>query len=168
MKTLVLCRHAKSDWPPGVSDIQRPLKTRGVNDATRLGQLLASHDFSPDLIITSPANRASSTAHIIAQELEYPTDKIQTVSEIYHEGVPSLLECVRNLPPSVGTAMIFGHNPTMEMAVTQLLGAKAEFEMPTCGMACFESWVDAWQHFDPSNLNLRWYLIPRMQRKKSS
>lgn len=165
MKTLVLCRHAKSDWPMGVSDINRPLKDRGIKDANFLGELLASQAFNPDLIISSPANRASQTAHIVAERLRYPLEQIQVESSVYHEGTPSLLDLIKRLPNHFEKVMIFGHNPTMEMAVTNLLQSGAGFQMPTSAMACMESWVSDWQHFSTRNLHLRWYLIPRLKRK---
>lgn len=168
MKTLVLCRHAKSDWPYGVSDINRPLKGRGIKDAGYLGDLLEDQGFDPDLIISSPANRAHSTSQIIAAKLGYDTADIKIVQSVYHEGKDSLLALIKQLPESVDKVMIFGHNPTMEMAVASLLQSGAGFEMPTSAMACMESWVNNWQHFDTRNLHLRWYLIPRLQRKMDS
>ena len=52
MKTVILCRHAKSDWPDNTLDIRRPLKERGINDANYLGGILAAQAFDPDLIIS--------------------------------------------------------------------------------------------------------------------
>ncbi|MEM7371572.1 MAG: histidine phosphatase family protein [Bacteroidota bacterium] len=164
MKTLYLCRHAKSDWPAGVRDLDRPLKERGINDAQFLGQLLASQDFSVDRIISSPANRAKSTAKIIAQTAGH-TSSIQIEECVYHEGVASLISFVRQLPNDLTSAMIFGHNPTMEDTVQALLNSEADFMLPTSAIACFESEGHNWTTFRTSNLQLRWLLVPRLQRK---
>jgi phosphohistidine phosphatase len=162
MKTVVFCRHAKSDWPDGVADIDRPLKQRGVDDAQFLGNLLGEKSFQPDLIITSPANRARSTARLIARGISY-TEEIRVEPNVYYEGVGSMLELVKELDPSLNSVMIFGHNPTMEQMVRYLLQAESRYEMPTSGMACFESYLD-WKHF-PDSCALRWLLVPRLQRK---
>ena len=164
MKNFVLCRHAKSEWPDGVPDLERPLKARGINDATRLGQLLASQQFIPDIIISSPAQRALETAQLIGKFAGYHKN-IVVESSVYHEGPGSLIALIQDLPDEVNTAMIFGHNPTMEQAVRFLLQADAPFEMPTSGMACFETYLDNWKSITPQNTHLRWYLIPRLRRK---
>ena len=41
MKRLILLRHAKSDYPDGVSDHERPLAPRGQRDAPRMGREIA-------------------------------------------------------------------------------------------------------------------------------
>ncbi|MCB0843318.1 MAG: histidine phosphatase family protein [Bacteroidetes bacterium] len=165
MKTFVLCRHAKSDWPYGVADIERPLKERGIKDANFLGNLLSEQSFKPDLVVSSPANRAHSTAKIIAGKLGYKEGKINIEKSIYFEGTEGLIQTIHSLPETSKTVMLFGHNPTMEDAVRTLLGSEAAFEMPTCGMACFESNVYYWKDIDSRNLILRWYLIPRFNRQ---
>jgi phosphohistidine phosphatase len=165
MKTLVLCRHAKSDWPLHVDDLDRPLKKRGENDALRLGELLASHSFSPDLILSSPANRALSTATLIAEALAYETEDILTDPSIYYEGVGNLMAVIEKLPPEADTVMIFGHNPTMEQAVRFLLQADTPFQMPTSGMACFEAYAVDWKRFQDASPMLRWLQVPRLRRK---
>lgn len=164
MKTLVLCRHAKSDWPAGVEDIKRPLKSRGIKDAGKLGKLLKSHDFEPDLIVSSPANRAHSTAKLIANEIGYVAD-IQIESSVYFGGLADLIAVIEELPDEADTVMIFGHNPTMEQAVRFLQKSQQIFEMPTSGMACFENYQDNWASFIGSDCRLRWLQVPRLKRK---
>jgi len=66
MKTLLLMRHAKSSWDNSeLADFDRPLNGRGRQDAPRIGQLLAHEDLTPDLIITSAARRAATTAELV-------------------------------------------------------------------------------------------------------
>ena len=164
MKTLVLCRHAKSDWPSGVDDMDRPLKERGTNDAIRLSQLLSSHGFVPDAIISSPANRALSTAKIISEQLNYDRD-ITVERNVYFGGTGELISIIQDLPTHLNSVMVFGHNPTMEQSVRYLLQLDSPFEMPTCGMVCMESVATHWQDLLKHHVMLRWYLIPRLKRK---
>ena len=165
MKTLVLARHAKSDWPVGVEDIKRPLKDRGKKDATFLGSLLESKSFMPDGIISSPARRARDTAQIIASNLGYERE-IQIEKRVYFQGSEALKEVIRAFPNEWRTAMVFGHNPTMEDVVGSLLGMRADFIMPTSAMACIEIASDSWKHIDTDYLSLRWFLVPRLRRKR--
>ncbi|MBK6712098.1 MAG: histidine phosphatase family protein [Chloroflexi bacterium] len=70
MKTLLVLRHAKSSWSNDfLSDHQRPLNDRGKQDAPRMGRLLRDEELTPDLIITSSAERALSTAELVALKL---------------------------------------------------------------------------------------------------
>lgn len=164
MKTLILCRHAKSDWPPGVADERRPLKERGINDAKYLAGLLAKQDFMPDLILSSTANRAYSTAELFSETLGYK-DEIIKKPELYLASVNTLIDTVRNVSNDNEVVMVFGHNPTMESAVEWLLQSDTSFEMPTCGMACFETFEPNWSRFGQYKAKMRWYLIPRLMRK---
>ncbi len=164
MKTVVFCRHAKSAWPDNTPDMQRPLKERGINDANFLGGLLGAQSFEPDLIISSPAQRARETAQIIGEKIYYKKD-VKEERSVYYEEVGSLMTLVQELPESLEKVMIFGHNPTMETAVRFLLQMDAPFEMPTSGMACIESLANSWEYFQPRSVYLRWLLIPRLQRK---
>ncbi|MEO1448533.1 MAG: histidine phosphatase family protein [Bacteroidota bacterium] len=165
MKTLVLARHAKSDWPGGVADIKRPLKERGQADASRQAALLASQGFKPDLIISSPAVRARQTADIFARQLGYTHD-IREERSVYFGDEGDLFTLIKSLPPALNTVMIFGHNPTMEDAITFLLQSGIPFQMPTCGLACLEGLSYSWAQFEGRNIHLRWLLIPRLKRKE--
>ena len=72
MKTLFLVRHAKSSRDdPVLPDKDRPLNERGMRDASRVGEQLAKRDANPDLILSSPAQRALTTAEIVARKLHY-------------------------------------------------------------------------------------------------
>src|SRR4029434_8634311 len=77
MKTLFLIRHAKSSWDDAaLSDKDRPLDDRGKRDAPKMGKRLAKRDVKPDLILSSPAVRARTTAEIIAKKLDYKRNDI--------------------------------------------------------------------------------------------
>ena len=79
MKTLYVIRHAKSSWDdPTLSDFDRPLNNRGKKDAPTMGKRLAQRQVVPDLLLSSPAERALTTCKIIAEEIHYPAGKIKT------------------------------------------------------------------------------------------
>ena len=148
MKTLFLVRHAKSSWENfGLPDNERPLNERGERDAPEMGKRLASRGVKPDILISSPALRAYSTAVKIAAEIGYPEEKIQTKTKLYVEGVSGMLEIIHSLKSEVDTAMLFGHNPTMTEAVNTL--AKTDIgNVPTCGIAEIKFAVESWEEVD--------------------
>ena len=72
MKTVLILRHAKSDWgDPGKADFDRPLAKRGLEDAPRMGEVLARFECVPDRILASPAQRAKQTAELVAKACGY-------------------------------------------------------------------------------------------------
>ncbi len=63
MRRLILFRHAKSAWPQGVPDNERPLAERGRLAAPLMGAYIARHGLIPDLALVSPARRTEQTWH---------------------------------------------------------------------------------------------------------
>ena len=59
--TLVLMRHAKSDYPPGVADHDRPLAPRGIREAGLAGDWLRANTPAIDAVLCSTATRARQT-----------------------------------------------------------------------------------------------------------
>ena len=142
MKTLLLLRHAKSNWDNSeLADHDRPLNGRGRRDAPRMGQLLAQHDLTPDLIVTSAARRAATTADLVALAAEYSGD-IQYTDELYLADPETFLDVARDTPDEVARLLLIGHNPGIEELVSQL--AERDETMPTAALACFRLAVDRW------------------------
>ena len=144
MKTLYLIRHAKSSWDDAnQSDFERPLNKRGEHDAPIMAKLLNENNFKPGLILSSPANRANTTAQIFAEEFQYPFDKIITDDRIYEAGIREFMTVVRELDDQNQTVLLFGHNPGLT-SLTNLLGDKFIPEMPTCAIVGLKFDVNAW------------------------
>ena len=57
MRRLILLRHAKSDWPPGMVDHDRPLAARGRRAAPLIGRWLVDNGFVPDRAVVSTASK---------------------------------------------------------------------------------------------------------------
>ena len=84
-RTLILVRHAKSSWDSlDLPDTERPLADRGKRDAPMMGKRLAKQQGKPDLILSSPARRALTTAEIIASKLGYQTKDIVVDDRVCH------------------------------------------------------------------------------------
>lgn len=169
MKTLLLLRHAKSDWGDfDLKDFERPLAKRGQKDAPRMGAVLKNFGLVPDQIISSPAERARQTSQLVAKHCGY-TGKIDWDTSFYGAGSEDLFNALHRLPPLVETALLVGHNPAMEETASELLsGRHADWDdevsitIPTAGLLCLELHIVDWSVLEPGDAALRWYLIPRL------
>lgn len=146
MKTLTIVRHAKSSWHhPELRDRDRPLKGRGERDAPRMGAYLASQDVMPDLMMSSPAKRAWTTACTFAKEIGFPESRIVSEEGIYEAGVYDILRILGDTPDDVKHLMIFGHNPGFTHLYNYLSDSPNQVEnIPTCGVASMTFKTDTW------------------------
>lgn len=161
MKTLYLMRHAKSSWSfDDLTDQERPLNGRGRDDAPAMGQALANRGIQLDLLVTSPAVRALSTAALVAKEVEYPHEKIQVVDRIYGAEVMDLLDVVRQLPNEADSVLLVGHNNTLTEFVN-ILSPNPVPEMPTAAIACLKFTCQEWAEVNQTNAELYFYDHPR-------
>jgi phosphohistidine phosphatase len=146
-RTLVVIRHAKSDWSDGLPDEQRPLAERGRRDAPAIGRWLAEH--LPgicgrlDLVVCSPAVRARQTWQLASAGLD-PAPPVRHDERIYAAGPTQLLTVLAELPEELGSVALVGHNPGLADLVTFLCGEPRE--MKTSAVAVLRwpgSWTDA-------------------------
>ena len=134
MKKLYLVRHAKSSWKDqSLSDLQRPLNCRGLKNAPEMGQRLVKADVSVELIVSSPANRALTTARFLAQAMAYDAQKIIQDDLLYFEGISAILQIIQSTKPHIESLMLVGHNPDMTSLLNHLCGFQT-VNMPTCAM----------------------------------
>jgi len=146
MKTLYLIRHAKSSWDfPDLTDEERPLNKRGKRDAPDMGQRLAEKGLFPDLMLSSPANRALTTCKVIADKLGYPEEAIETDERIYLANTHELLSIVRGIDNTWNTIYLFGHNPGFTDFANALTGSTI-LNVPTCGVFACSFDVKEWKH----------------------
>lgn len=143
MKTLFLVRHAKSSWDdPALPDEDRVLNDRGRRDAPKMGKRLAKRDVVPDLILSSPARRALTTAKIIAKKLGYKLKNIEVDDRLYASTADDLLEVIRKLGDKRESVMLFGHNPELTELAHRL--SNEITHMPTCAVAEFTYNTKSW------------------------
>lgn len=144
MKTLTIVRHAKSSWKyPDLADFDRPLNKRGKNDAPLAARRLKKKGISPDLIITSPANRALTTAKLIIKEIDYAKKSLVTDKRVYMADGEEILELLRQVDNNYKDVFIVGHNPTMTDVTNDLTNGSIE-NIPTCGMARISLDIESW------------------------
>ncbi|MEE8321918.1 MAG: histidine phosphatase family protein [Gammaproteobacteria bacterium] len=118
--TLIIMRHAKSDWTSGAeTDFERPLAGRGRKDAPRMGKWLSKHYAIPDCIVCSPARRAVETIGLVLEKLDYPEDNVVWDDRIYDGDLSSLLDVIKD-HGSAKSLMLIGHNPGLEILLHYL------------------------------------------------
>lgn len=145
MKTLYLVRHAKSDKTiTGISDFERPLNDRGQRDAPAMAKILAKKVNAPDLILTSPAVRALTTAQLFAPSLNYNITDIRQCAEIYEAGVSALLKVINEIEDQHDCVIMFGHNPGFTDLFNYLTDNDL-INLPTSGIVKVDFDLDSWK-----------------------
>ena len=143
MKQLILVRHGKSSWEYNVSDKDRPLMERGVNDALLVSQQFAADPVAIDFVFSSPANRALHTCMIFLRQLELPDQKFQVSETLYDFSGDAVLDFINNLNDKFGTVMIFGHNHAFTH-IANSLGNTYIDNVPTSGLVHLQFGIDHW------------------------
>jgi len=160
-KILYLVRHAKSSWADAsLSDMDRPLNKRGRRTSPEMGKRMRAQGHFPDLIISSPANRAFSTACNIAYELDIDESEIITDTDLYFSGADSMLEVLENVDDRYLKVMMTGHNPTMEYLANRLCRTH-HLNMPTCAIVIIGFDMESWADLDSTDGVLLGYDYPK-------
>lgn len=147
-RRLYCIRHAKSSWDdPVLADWQRPLTNRGLRDAPDMAGRLRDKGVKPNLIITSPAERALMTARIMADELGYPASEIVEDDALYFCGSDSLLNAVHHFDDNFSVVLCVSHNPDVTNFVSGLTDAHIA-DMPTCAVAEIVFRTASWAAID--------------------
>lgn len=160
-KHLFIVRHAKSDWGFDVSDFDRPLNPRGLENAPEMANRLVKHAVQPKHLISSPALRAISTARLFAEQLGIDRDAIQTEERIYEASPLTLLKLVEELDNRYDQVAIFGHNPGLGALANHLAGEN-RLSLPTCAIVHlrFDNATD-WSMVRGGTGTVAWFTYPK-------
>ncbi|WP_194918462.1 SixA phosphatase family protein [Catenulispora rubra] len=157
--TLILLRHAKSDWPDGVADHDRPLSARGRRDAPRTGAWLVDNDRVPDRAAVSTALRTQETYELAAEA--FPAGpEVLLLDDLYAASAGEMLEVIRRTPEGIGTLMIVSHNPGTQYLALALadeanpeLVTKVHARYPTNTLTVLE-FDGVWATLDPAGASI--------------
>lgn len=142
MKTLLILRHAKSSWnDPGMTDHDRPLNARGKQDAPHIGRLLREQGLLPDLILSSTAKRARSTAKRVVAGGELACSP-QLLDRLYLAPAETYIEVLRQQLADFARILVVGHNPGLEDLVVSTTGVS--LALPTAALVQVEFEIDTW------------------------
>lgn len=168
MKTVLILRHAKSDWATaGQADFDRPLAKRGWEDAPRMGEVLLRFACPPDKILSSPAQRAKQTAEQVAKACAY-RKAIEWNDSFYEGNRADLIAALQGLPDTVERVLLVGHNPILEDTVAALCspdGAEGDgcaIKIPTAGLVCLGFDINTWDSLEMSRGVLQWFVTPKL------
>lgn len=150
MKTLILVRHGKSSWEYAVSDKDRPLLERGINDAYLVSSSLNSQNLKIDAIFSSPANRALHTCIIFLRQLGTSFESLEVTDQLYDFSGDEVLGFIENLDNELETVMIFGHNHAFTHIANSLGNTYIE-NVPTTGLVQLKFDIDNWRSLTKGN-----------------
>jgi phosphohistidine phosphatase len=165
-RRLLVVRHAKSAWPPGVPDRARPLGPRGLRDASLMGQRIRELVGSVDVVVVSPTQRTQETWTLINEDLQH-TGVVQTDARIYNGWGVHMLGLVTELEPDARTALILGHEPGVSELVLSLAGSaqddlrdRVATKFPTCALALLTA-TRPWSQFAAGCAELESFITPK-------
>jgi phosphohistidine phosphatase len=118
-RTLLLLRHAKSDYPTGVADHERPLAPRGEREATLAGDWLRANAPAVDAVLCSTATRTRET--LARTRIDAAVDY---VDRLYDATPGAVIAEINRVDPEVETLLVVGHEPTMSSLALGLASAE--------------------------------------------
>jgi phosphohistidine phosphatase len=164
VKELLLLRHGKSDWNADYAeDRERPLAPRGKAAAKLIGRFLTKTNCVPDLVVTSSAVRACSTAQLAAEAGGWST-RMVVRDDLYASSAGAVLKLISRQAKGVERLMLVGHNPTWEDTIRLLIGGGL-IRVPTAAVACIRFSILTWNDASPGNGVLHWLITPKLLKK---
>ncbi len=164
MKTVIIFRHAKSDWSPGeANDHDRPLAPRGRKSAKIMGRFLAQSAEVPDSVVTSSAVRAHNTVELAIKAGKWEC-KTRVTDRLYNCSPADMLKEIRAEPDTSEILLIAGHEPTCSETVARFAGG-AEVRFSTAAMARLDFAIDHWREADFGKAQLIWFVTPKLVEK---
>jgi phosphohistidine phosphatase len=160
MKQLYIVRHAKSDQSFFGNDFERPLNKRGLSDAPEMAAWLKDKVNRIDIFISSPANRAKTTAQFFAKAFNIDKNEVQFVTALYHAPAEVFYQVVTQIPPAINNAIIFSHNPGITDFINSLTTVRID-NMPTCGIFAIEANTNDWSKFIPATKTFSFFEYPK-------
>jgi phosphohistidine phosphatase len=163
-RTLLLLRHAKSDYPQGVADHERPLAPRGEREAKLAGDWLRANAPAVDAVLCSTATRTRQT--LARTRIDAPVDY---VDRLYDATPGAVIEEINKVGPDVETLLVIGHEPTMSAVALGLATAdgsnntaaeRISTKFPTSAIAILRT-GEPWDQLTLSGAALVGFHVPR-------
>lgn len=156
MKKIILVRHGKSAWNnPNLTDHDRPLAARGLDDVPEMGFRLKEKGIIPDLIISSSATRAIQTASLLAEVLHLPKSKLIYDKNLYHASGSMILKTIQRQDDLKELIFVVGHNPGMNDFI-DFFGGNLD-NLPTSGQYGWLVDTEHWIQLRPENTRT-WFI----------
>jgi len=167
-RTLLLLRHAKSDYPTGVADHERPLAPRGVREAGLAGDWLRAHAPAVDAVLCSTATRTRET--LARARVDAPVNYVDRLYDATPGAVIDEISSVESrFGADVETLLVVGHEPTMSAVALGLATAdgsnttaaeRISTKFPTSAIAVLRT-GEPWDELALSGAALVSFHVPR-------
>ena len=162
MKNVYLLRHAKSSWADGsLSDRQRPLNERGLRDAPAMGERFAAREESLQRVLSSPAERAHTTARLFCEACGFPPDDIVIEPDLYFSGSGSIVDLLLAQDDSVQSLMLVFHNPDITYFANSIDYDVRFDNIPTCGLVKLVSDIAQWRDWTADDSDVEYFDYPK-------
>jgi phosphohistidine phosphatase len=158
MKEITFVRHAKSSWKYDLPDDLRPLKSRGITDASLVAEEFFKFKFQPQKIFSSPATRARKTCEIFAGKSLFDFNNIEIVGDLYDFGGSSVIKFIKSLDDNLERIMIFGHNHAFT-SIANSFGTEYIDNVPTSGLFKLDFNINRWSELNQGVTSLT--IFPR-------
>lgn len=166
-KQVIFIRHAKSDYGEEfLKDIDRNLSLRGYSDAYYASNWYAKNHAKPDVIISSTATRALSTALIFARAINFDMNHFMLDENIYEAPSSRLISIVKDIDNTNNSVMLFGHNPGFTNACNELSDDMFFENIPTCGVVSLKFEIKNWNELSSQTGKLDFYQFPKDFKNK--
>ena len=156
MKKLLLIRHSRAEKEINGKDRDRPLKYTGIQDAAFMAEKLKDKSLVPQLLVTSPALRAKTTAEIFTEHFKFPEAEIN--KSIYEASEETLMGVIHQFPPEYDYIGLVGHNPGLSQVLYSLTGQAKELH--TTATAIIEFETDDWTSVTTDSGKLTFFSWP--------
>jgi len=161
MKRIYVLRHGKSDWDADYgADHDRPLKGRGRRAARLMGRFLTGAGLEPDVVISSSAVRALTTARLAAEAGSWGCE-IAVQPDLYGASRDRVLAEVQAVDERADSVLLAGHEPTCSDVIGSLIGS-GEVRFPTAALACIDVPAARWRTVEFGRGRLVWMVTPKL------
>lgn len=161
VKTLLLIRHAKSDWnDASLDDFDRPLNERGKRDAPAMAHRLLDKKVEIDAFISSPAKRAKKTVTIFLEEYGKNKEELILANELYLAATSVFFDVISKVDDKLDSIAVFSHNPGITDFANSLTDARID-NIPTCGIFAVTVDCKQWTDFKHAKKEFWFFDYPK-------
>ena len=158
MKKIIIIRHAKSSWTDiSLTDFERTLDPRGLSDAPMMADRLKSSGYFPEIIVSSDAVRAKTTAGYFADSFGL---QLKIDPKLYHGQSENYLNALAEMNDQISTIALVGHNPGITH-IANLIAPGCTNNIPTCGIIIASSAKNNWSSMSWKDMHLDVLLFPK-------
>ena len=160
MKSVILLRHGKSDWnAPFRNDHERPLASRGIKAAKKMGKYFSKNEKTPEILISSTALRAKETIELAKKSGKWSSQLIYN-SKIYGGSPKIILEIIQQIDEKFNSVCLIGHEPNFSSFISKSTNGEF-YRFPTAAMAFINFKIELWKEIRFGNGILKWLARPK-------